>query len=127
MVLQPAHQRLRAVQKSIGRLAEFEMLELLLNEPPAEERAITLPWPCIVSEKSYRNLVRHEIADTVEHPAEVGEETNHLLKVLSAWRGFTSSRSFRNLPAPLRDRGSRSTLECFHLAGSLRRSLPPNA
>jgi RNA polymerase sigma-70 factor (ECF subfamily) len=34
--------------------------------------------------KSYRNLVRDEIADTVEDPAEVDDEWNHLLKVLSA-------------------------------------------
>ena len=68
MVLQPAHQRLRAVQKSIGRLAEFEMLELLLSEPPAEERANHVAVAVHRLGKSYRNLVRHEIADTVEHP-----------------------------------------------------------
>jgi RNA polymerase sigma-70 factor (ECF subfamily) len=94
-VLQRARLRLRAEQAALGRLAEFELLEPFLSAPPAEGEYAALATTLKMARnhvavavhrlgKSYRNLVRNEIADTVEDPAEVGDELNHLLKVLSA-------------------------------------------
>lgn len=94
-VLQRARHRLRAEQLALGRLPEFELLEPFLSAPPGEgeyaELATTLKMArnhVAVSVhrlgKCYRKLVRDEIADTVDDPAEVGDELNHLLKVLSA-------------------------------------------
>ncbi len=94
-VLQRARNRLREEQTSAGRLAEFELLEPFLGAPPAEGEYAALATTLKMARnqvavavhrlgKSYRNLVRAEIADTVEDPAEVGEELNYLLKVLSA-------------------------------------------
>lgn len=93
-VLQRAHRRLRAEQAALGRLPEFELLEPFLSAPPAEGEYAALANNLKMARnavavavhrlgKSYRNLVREEIADTVEDPAEVGAELNHLLKVLS--------------------------------------------
>jgi len=94
-VLQRARQRLRAEQAALGRLSEFELLEPFLSAPPAEGEYASLAANLKMARngvavavhrlgKSFRNLVRDEIADTVEDPAEVGDELNHLLKVLSA-------------------------------------------
>jgi RNA polymerase sigma factor (sigma-70 family) len=94
-VLQRARHRLRAEQMALGRLSEFELLEPFLSAPPAEGEYAALATNLKMARnavavavhrlgKSYRNLVRDEIADTVEDPAEVGDELNHLLKVLSA-------------------------------------------
>ena len=94
-VLQRARQRLREEQAARGRLPEFELLEPFLSAPPAEGEYAALASNLKMARngvavavhrlgKSYRNLVRDEIADTVEDPAEVGDELNHLLKVLSA-------------------------------------------
>ena len=94
-VLQRARHRLRAEQSALGRLPEFELLEPFLSTPPAEGEYAALAITLKVARnhvavavhrlgKSYRNLVRDEIADTVNDPAEVGDELNHLLKVLSA-------------------------------------------
>ena len=94
-VLHRARQRLRAEQGALGRLAEFELLEPFLSAPPAEGEYAALATKLKMGRnhvavavhrlgKSYRNMVRDEIADTVDDPAEVGDELNHLLKVLSA-------------------------------------------
>ena len=94
-VLQRARHRLRAEQAALGRLTEFELLEPFLSAPPAEGEYTALAASLKMARngvavavhrlgKSYRNLVRDEIADTVEDPAEVGDELNYLLKVLSA-------------------------------------------
>lgn len=94
-VLQRARHRLRAEQAALGRLPEFELLEPFLSAPPAEGEYASLAANLKMARngvavavhrlgKSYRNLVREEIADTLEDPAEVGDELNHLLKVLSA-------------------------------------------
>jgi RNA polymerase sigma-70 factor (ECF subfamily) len=94
-VLQRARQRLRSEQAALGRLPEFELLEPFLGAPPAagdyDALAISLKTArnnvaVAVHRlgKTYRNLVRAEIAETVEDPAEVGDELNHLLRVLSA-------------------------------------------
>jgi RNA polymerase sigma-70 factor (ECF subfamily) len=94
-VLQRARHRLRAEQAAIGRLAEFELLEPFLSAPPAEGEYAALAANLKMARngvavavhrlgKNYRNIVREEIADTVQDPAEVGEEMNYLLKVLSA-------------------------------------------
>ena len=94
-VLQRARQRLRETQAAQGRLPEFELLEPYLSAPPAEGEYAALASSLNMARngvavavhrlgKSYRKLVRDEIADTVEDPAEVGDELNHLLKVLSA-------------------------------------------
>jgi len=93
-VLQRARHRLRAEQAALGRLSEFELLEPFLSAPPAEGEYASLAVNLKMARngvavavhrlgKSYRNLVRDEIAETVEDPAEVGDELNHLLKVLS--------------------------------------------
>jgi RNA polymerase sigma-70 factor (ECF subfamily) len=94
-VLQRARQRLRAEQAALGRLPEFELLEPFLSAPPGEGEYAALATNLKMARnhvavavhrlgKSYRNLVRAEIADTVEDSAEIGDELNHLLKVLSA-------------------------------------------
>ncbi len=94
-VLQRARQRLRAEQAALGRLSEFELLEPFLSAPPAEGEYAALALTLNMARnhvavavhrlgKCYRNFVRDEIAETVEDPAEVGAELNHLLKVLSA-------------------------------------------
>lgn len=94
-VLQRARQRLRDTQAALGRLPEFELLEPYLSAPPAEGEYAALATSLKMARngvavavhrlgKSYRKLVRDEIADTVDDPAEVGDELNHLLKVLSA-------------------------------------------
>jgi DNA-directed RNA polymerase specialized sigma24 family protein len=94
-VLQRARHRLRGEQAALGRLPEFELLEPFLSSPPAEGEYAALATTLKMARngvavavhrlgKSYRNLVRDEIADTVEDPAEVADELNHLLKVLSA-------------------------------------------
>ena len=94
-VLQRARQRLREEQAAAGRLAEFEALEPYLSAPPAEGEYAHLATSLNMARngvavavhrlgKSYRKMVRDEIADTVEDPAEVGDELNYLLKVLSA-------------------------------------------
>ena len=94
-VLQRARQRLRDEQAAVGRLPEFEALEPYLSAPPAEGEYAALASSLKMARngvavavhrlgKSYRKLVRDEIADTVEDPAEVSDELNHLLKVLSA-------------------------------------------
>ena len=94
-VLQRARQRLRDEQSAAGRLPEFEALEPYLSAPPAEGEYAALASSLNMARngiavavhrlgKAYRELVRDEIADTVEDPAEVGDELNHLLKVLSA-------------------------------------------
>jgi len=94
-VLQRARQRLRAEQAALGRLPEFELLEPFLSAPPAEGEYAALATTLKMARnhvavsvhrlgKCYRNLVRDEIAETCEDPAEVGDELNHLLKVLSA-------------------------------------------
>ena len=94
-VLQRARHRLREQQEAQGRLPEFELLEPFLSVPPAEGEYAALATTLKIARnnvavsvhrlgKCYRNLVRDEIADTVEDPAEVGDELNHLLKVLSA-------------------------------------------
>ena len=93
-VLQRARQRLRAEQAALGRLPEFELLEPFLSAPPAEGEYAALATTLKMARnhvavsvhrlgKCYRNLVRDEIAETCEDPAEVGDELNHLLKVLS--------------------------------------------
>jgi len=93
-VLQRARHRLRTEQAALGRLPEFELLEPFLSAPPAEGEYASLAANLKMARhsvavavhrlgKSYRNLVRDEIADTVEDPAEVDDEWNHLLKVLS--------------------------------------------
>jgi RNA polymerase sigma-70 factor (ECF subfamily) len=94
-VLQRARQRLREEQAAVGRLPEFEALEPYLSSPPAEGEYAALASSLNIARngvavavhrlgRSYRKMVRDEIADTVEDPAEVGDELNHLLKVLSA-------------------------------------------
>ncbi len=93
-VLQRARQRLRAEQAALGRLPEFELLEPFLSAPPAEGEYAALATTLKMARnhvavsvhrlgKCYRNLVRDEIAETVGDPAEVGDELNHLLKILS--------------------------------------------
>ncbi|HVF70434.1 MAG TPA: sigma-70 family RNA polymerase sigma factor [Chthoniobacterales bacterium] len=93
-VLQRARQRLRDEQTKIGRLSEFELLEPYLSAPPGEGEYATLASTLNIARnnvavavhrlgKSYRKLVHEEIADTVDDPAEVGDELNYLLKVLS--------------------------------------------
>ena len=94
-VLQRARQRLRDEQAAVGRLPEFEALEPYLSSPPEDGEYAALATTLNMARngvavavhrlgKSYRKLVRDEIADTVNDPAEVGDELNHLLKVLSA-------------------------------------------
>ena len=94
-VLQRARARLRDEQSKLGRLSEFELLEPFLSAPPGEGEYASLASTLNMARnhvavavhrlgKSYRKLVHDEIADTVEDPAEVGDELNHLLKVLSA-------------------------------------------
>jgi RNA polymerase sigma-70 factor (ECF subfamily) len=93
-VLRRARDRLRAEQAALGRLPQFELLEPFLSGPPAEGEYAALAVNLKMARsgvavavhrlgKSYRNLLREEIADTVEDPGEVGDEMNHLLKVLS--------------------------------------------
>ena len=94
-VLQRARHRLREEQAAVGRLPEFEALEPYLSAPPGEGEYATLASSLNIARngvavavhrlgKSYRKMVRDEIAETVEDPAEVGDELNYLLKVLSA-------------------------------------------
>ena len=94
-VLQRARNRVRAEQKALGRLPEFELLEPYLSAPPAEGDYAALAAALKIARngvavavhrlgKGYRKLVRDEIAETVQDPAEVADELNHLLKVLSA-------------------------------------------
>lgn len=94
-VLQRARLRLRAEQAALGRLSEFDLLEPFLSAPPGEGEYAALATTLKMARnhvavavhrlgRCYRNMVRDEIADTVEDPAEVGDELNHLLKVLSA-------------------------------------------
>ena len=94
-VLQRARDRLREEQAALGRLLEFDLLEPFLSAPPGEGEYAALATTLKMARngvavavhrlgKSYRNLVRDEIADTVQDPAEVADELNHLLKVLSA-------------------------------------------
>ncbi|MBA2432102.1 MAG: sigma-70 family RNA polymerase sigma factor [Chthoniobacterales bacterium] len=93
-LLQRARGRLRDEQEANGRLHEFELLEPYLSAPPAEGEYAQLADRLHMARntvavavhrlgKSYRKIVRDEIADTVDDPAEVGDELNHLLKVLS--------------------------------------------
>ena len=94
-VLQRARHRLREEQAANGRLPEFELLEPFVSAPPAEGEyaalaaSLKMPRNAVAVAvhrlgKCYRNFVRDEIAETVENPADVGDELNHLLKVLSA-------------------------------------------
>ena len=94
-VLQRARHRLREEQAAAGRLPEFEALEPYLSAPPGEGEYAALATSLNMARngiavavhrlgKSYRKMVRDEIAETVEDPAEVGDELNYLLKVLSA-------------------------------------------
>lgn len=94
-VLQRARQRLRDEQAAAGRLPEFDALEPYLSAPPAEGEYAALASSLNMARngvavavhrlgKAYRKMVRDEIAETVEDPAEVTDELNHLLKVLSA-------------------------------------------
>lgn len=93
-VLQRARNRLRAEQEALGRLPEFELLEPYLSAPPAEGEYAALASTLKIARngvavavhrlgKGYRKLVREEIAETVQNPAEAADELNHLLKVLS--------------------------------------------
>ena len=94
-VLQRARHRLREEQAANGRVAEFDLLEPFLSAPPEEGEYAALATHLKMPRngvavavyrlaKCYRNFVREEIADTVEDPGDVGDELNHLLKVLSA-------------------------------------------
>jgi len=93
-VLQRARGRLRDEQAESGRLQEFELLEPYLSAPPGDGEYAELAARLNMARngvavavhrlaKVYRKLVRDEIARTLDDPAEVSDELQHLLKVLS--------------------------------------------
>lgn len=93
-VLQRARDRVMAEQKAKGRVAEFEKLEPFLSAPPSEGEYAEIAQQLGISRnhvavtihrlgRRYRDLLREEVAQTVDDPAEIDEELSYLLKVLA--------------------------------------------
>ncbi len=93
-VLQRTRSRLLAEQKAKGALKEFERFEPFLSAPPSDGEYAAIAEELRVSRNSvavsihrlgrrYRDLLRDEVAQTVDDPGEIDAELSYLLKVLS--------------------------------------------
>ena len=93
-VLRRARGRVLDEQKAKGRANEFETLEPFLSAPPSEGEYAQIAQQLGISRnhvavtihrlgRRYRDLLREEVAHTVDDPAEIDEELSFLLKVLS--------------------------------------------
>ena len=93
LLLERVHRRLGEEFEAAGKRGRFELLEQFLPGGPAEltyaavGQRLGLSEGAIKSEahrlkRRYAELVRLEIAHTVEHPAEIDEELRHLMGVL---------------------------------------------
>lgn len=94
-VLEQTMSRLKAEQEAAGHARLFEMLSPRLTDapdaPPYEDlaREVGMTVPAVRMAKSrlverYRELLRVEVAQTVESPADVDEEIRHLFRALSS-------------------------------------------
>jgi hypothetical protein len=94
-LLQAALTRLEDDYRSAGKASWFEPLRSVLLAEPEAPRYAELARQFAVSEsaikvavhrmrRTFRRLLREEIADTVARPEEVDEEIRHLFAVLSA-------------------------------------------
>lgn len=93
-VLQRARERLVAEQTEKGQLMEFERFEPFLAMRPAEGDYVALAAELNSTTnrvavgihrlgRRYRDLLREEVAQTVNSPGEIDEELAHLSRVLS--------------------------------------------
>ena len=93
-VLQRARGRVLEEQKAKGKLAEFEKLEPFLSAPPSDGEYAEIAQQLGFSRnhvavsihrlgRRYRDLLRDEVAQTLNDPAEIEEELSYLLKVLA--------------------------------------------
>ena len=93
-VLRRARGRVLDEQKAKGRANEFETLEPFLSAPPSDGEYAQIAQQLGISRnhvavtihrlgRRYRDLLREEVAQTVDDPAEIDEELSFLLKVLS--------------------------------------------
>lgn len=93
-VLQRARERLLTERKAKNKLAEFERLEPFLSAPPSDGEYAEIAQQLGISRnhvavtihrlgRRYRDLLREEVAQTVDDPAETEAELSYLLKVLA--------------------------------------------
>ncbi len=93
-LMERALDRLRAEAVAAGKLPLFESLSEFLAEPPAQGQYPPLAAKLNLSESAlrvavhrlrqrYRTLLRQEIAQTVESPAAIDDEVQHLFAALS--------------------------------------------
>jgi RNA polymerase sigma-70 factor (ECF subfamily) len=86
---------LRAEWVHAGKAAEFDRLSIFLNNDSGSVRYETVAAELGVSagalrmtvhrmRRTFRRLLRAEIADTVDRPEEIDDELRFLLSVLSA-------------------------------------------
>src|SRR5262249_38659439 len=93
-ILELAATHLRDEFVAAGKADQFDVLKVFLSETTAAngyaQAAAQLQWTTGAVATAvhrlrhrYREMVRHEIAQTVTTPLEVEEETRHLLAVLT--------------------------------------------
>ena len=93
-LLQRVRTRLRDEETARGKLAEFELLEPFLSNPPQDDEYRAIAERLGIARNSvavaihrlgkrYRDLLRHEVAQTVSDPSEIDEELAYLVKVLT--------------------------------------------
>ena len=86
--------RLREEESARGKLAEFELLEPFLSNAPQEDEYLAIAARLGIARNSvavaihrlgkrYRDLLRHEVAQTVNDPSEIDDELAYLVKVLT--------------------------------------------
>ena len=92
-VLQRVRLRLRDEEAARGKAAEFELLEPFLSNAPEEDEYRLIAARLGIARNSvavaihrlgkrYRDLLRNEVAQTVDDPTEVDEELAYLVKAL---------------------------------------------
>lgn len=92
-MLQRVRTRLREEESARGKLAEFERLEPFLSNAPQEDEYLAIAARLGIARNSvavaihrlgkrYRDLLRHEVAQTVNDPSEIDDELAYLVKVL---------------------------------------------
>ena len=92
-----AHRRLEQVQAASGRSRQLSVLKGFISEPPADgdydsaarelgtTRTNVAVWVHRLTHR-YGELVKLEVAATLQDPAELKSEMQHLFKVLQAPR-----------------------------------------
>lgn len=93
-MLQRVRTRLREEETARGKIAEFDLLEPFLSHAPEDDEYRDIAARLGIARNSvavaihrlgkrYRDLLRHEVAQTVDDPSEIDEELAYLVKVLT--------------------------------------------